>query len=484
MAPIGGKMINRVKICLVIILCFGAPLCGDEPRPNVLFIAVDDLRPAIQSFHAQKMVTPNLDRLAHSGVRFTRAYCSIATCGASRASLMTSLRPTPYRFRNYLTRVDQDTPSVVSLPALFKQHGYTTQSNGKIYHHQDDDLQAWSHVPWRPENRSIWWAKPENQPTEEGGRRRSGPAFEAAEVPEANYPDYQICSKTLTDLDQLAKQDSPFFLACGFYRPHLPFVAPQKYWDLYPEESIPLAENVYFPRNLSRVFRYTWGELRSYRGIPAKGPVSEETARKLIQGYRASVSFVDAQIGRLLDALTRLGLRENTIVVLWGDHGWQLGEHGFWCKHTNFEVATRVPLIISAPGMSRDEACNRLVETIDIYPTLCELAHISPPDHLQGKSLVPLLLEPDAVHKEVVFTRWGGGDSVRSDRYRYMEMRNDGGRGKLTGKGLFDLDTDPEENQNLANQAAYAKIQQKLQTQLDAVRSNFPLPEQDNPSAK
>ncbi|MEE2780636.1 MAG: sulfatase [Planctomycetota bacterium] len=470
-------MINPVKFLLLLSLCFASPLRGDEPRLNVLLIAVDDLRPEINSFDAQAMITPNLDRLAHRGVRFTRAYCSIATCGASRASLMTSLRPTPDRFRNFLTRVDHDAPDATSLPKLFKAHGYTTLSNGKIYHHQDDDLQGWSKPPWRPETRSISWMKKENQPTQEEGRRRNGPPIEAADVPDAAYPDYQICSKTITDLDQLATQNTPFFLACGFFRPHLPFVAPQKYWTLYPEQSVPLAANNYFPRDLSRVFRYTWGELRSYRGIPGEGPVSEEAARQLIRGYRASVSFVDAQIGRLLDTLVRLDLQENTIVVLWGDHGWQLGEHGFWCKHTNFEVATRVPLIISAPGMSQDRACQRLVETIDIYPTLCDLTHLPLPTHVQGKSLVPLLLNPDAKHKRLVFTRWGGGDSVRSDHYRYMEMRADGGRGKLTGKALFDLQADPGENQNLADHVNYATVQRNLQTQLDAIRANRNQPE-------
>jgi arylsulfatase A-like enzyme len=189
------------------------------------------------------------------------------------------------------------------------------------------------------------------------------------------------------------------------------------------------------------------------------------------------VSFVDAQIGRLLDALERLELDENTIVVLWGDHGWQLGEHGFWCKHTNFEVATRVPLIIAAPGISGDQVCNRLVETIDIYPTLCDLTKIPKPAHLQGKSLLPLLLDTDAAHKEVVFSRWGGGDSVRGDRYRYMEMRADGGRGKRLATALFDLQADPEENQNLADRPAYAEVQGKLKAQLDTVRADFPQPE-------
>ena len=452
------------------------PLGGAEPtpsRPNVLFIAVDDLRPELAAYGREKMVTPNLDRLARQGVRFERAYCNIATCGASRASLMTSLRPTPDRFRNYLARADEDAANVRTLPAIFKQSGYTTISNGKIYHHQTDDAAAWSEPAWRPEQGSISWAKPENQPTEKNGRRINGPAFEAAREPEEIYPDYQICNKTLADLRRLAKTDKPFFLACGFYRPHLPFVAPQKYWDLYPENQIPLAANGYFPRDLSRAFRYTWGELRSYRDIPKEGPVSAETARELVHGYRASVSFIDAQIGRLLDALERLGLADNTIVVLWGDHGWQLGEHGFWCKHTNFEVATRVPLIIAAPGIPGDRDCTRLVETIDIYPTLCDLTKIPKPAHLQGKSLLPLLLDTDSAHKEVVFSRWGGGDSVRSDRYRYMEMRSDGGRGELQATALFDLEADPEENQNLSEDPAAAAVRQALKARLDAVRAEF-----------
>jgi arylsulfatase A-like enzyme len=448
-----------------------AALWADE-RPNVLLIAVDDLRPEIKTYGCEKMVTPNLDRLARQGVRFERAYCNIATCGASRASLMTSLRPTPDRFRNYLARADEDAAQVRTLPALFKQNGYTTISNGKIYHHQDDDLGAWSVPPWRPAKGSIWWAKPENQPLKQDGRRVHGPAFEAADEPEANYPDYQICSKTLADLRQLAQGDKPFFLACGFYRPHLPFVAPQKYWDLYPATEVALPENRFFPHDLSREFGYNWGELRSYRGIPQQGPVAEELARELIRGYRASVSFIDAQVGRLLDELKRQGLAENTVIVLWGDHGWQLGEHGFWCKHTNFEVATRTPLLIVAPGFAGDRLSHRLVEYIDIYPTLCELAGLPKPPHLQGQSMRPLLADVQAAHKDAVFSRWGGGDSVRTDRYRYMEMRADRGRGELQATALFDLEVDPEENQNLAENRDYAEVRQELKTRLDAVRAD------------
>jgi len=440
-----------------------------EP-PNVLFIAVDDLRPEMTCYGVAGMVTPNLDRLAQRGVRFDRAYCNIAVCGASRASIMTGLRPTPTRFTSYLTRADQDAPGVPSVPLVFKQHGYHTASNGKVYHHLTDDAEAWSDPPWRPEKSSIWWALAENRQLSGQGSR--GPAYESADQPDDVYPDHQICDKTLADLRRLANKDKPFFVACGFYRPHLPFVAPQRYWELYPTEQIALPDNMYFPRDLPRAFLYTWGEMRAYNGIPKQGPVSDETARQLIRGYRACVSFIDVQIGRLLDELDRLGEADNTIIVLWGDHGWQLGEHGFWCKHTNFEVATRVPLLIVAPGVEGGRVSRRLVEYIDVYPTLCDLAGFSKPDHLQGRSLRPLLQDVDAEHKEAVFTRFGGGDAVRTDGFRYMEMRSAGGRGELQGVGLFELTKDPRENQNVAEDSAFAGSRGHLETMLHTVALN------------
>ena len=460
---------SRYRIfCFVAVPCFltlavlFTPIQGAE-RPNVLFIAVDDLRPELFCYGVEKMVTPNLDRLAERGVKFDRAYCNIAVCGASRASLLKGLRPTPTRFTTWYTWANKDAPNVPSLPLIFKQNGYYTASNGKVYHHVEDDAGAWSQPSWiaSPHEAHDW-------------RKAGYRPYENIDRPDEAYPDHKICDRTLADMRSLAKQDKPFFLACGFYRPHLPFLVPKKYWDLYPTEKIKLPENYrFFPHELPHAFDYTWGELRAYGGVPKQGPVDDETALQLIRGYHACVSFIDVQVGRLLDELEKLGLADNTIIVFWSDHGWQLGEHGFWCKHTNFEVASRVPLLIVAPGVEGGRVCSRLVEYVDLFPTLCDLAGLPKPDHLQGKSMRPLLADVNADHKDAVFTRFQGGDAVRTDNYRYMEMRTRNGLGELQGVGMFDLKKDPNENQNVAEDPAYAEIRKQLKTKLDAARADF-----------
>ena len=463
-------LVRRVPAILVLLaLHFAArpaPACSETP--NVLFIAIDDLRPQISCFGAERTATPHLDRLAARGVRFDRAYCNIAVCGASRASLMSGLRPTVRRFTAYASWVERDAPGIPTLATSFRRAGYHTVTNGKVYHNEGDDRAAWSETDWRPEQGGIWWARKPNR--EVDGGNSHGPAFEAASKPDDRYPDHTTATKTIEDLSRLAALDRPFFLACGFYKPHLPMVAPQAYWDLHPLDQIQLPDNMDFPTGLPKAFRFRSHELRNYQGIPESGPLDEDTGRSLIRAYRACVSFVDAQVGRVLDELDRLGLAERTIIVLWGDHGWQLGEHGFWGKHTNFEVATRIPLVIVAPGVAGGRATSRLVESIDLYPTLCELAGVTPPGHLQGKSLRPLLADVDAAHKDAIFTRIGGDEAVRTERYRYMEARNKAGRGALRGVGLFDLEKDPGENHNVAEDPAYAEVLPRLRDLLVAVR--------------
>jgi iduronate 2-sulfatase len=277
------------------------------------------------------------------------------------------------------------------------------------------------------------------------------------------YPDHQICDKTLADLRRLAKQDKPFFLACGFYRPHLPFVVPQKYWDLYPTDQVTLPDNMFFPHDLPAAFNYTWGEMRSYHGIPKQGPglgrhrsATDPRLLRLRQLHRRP----DRQTaGR---ARNELGVADNTIIVLWGDHGWQLGEHGFWCKHTNFEVAARTAADRGPKGSEKGGSVfsRRLVEFIDIFPDPLRSGRPAPTGTPAGKSMKPVAADADAEHKEAVFTRHGGGDAVRTDRYRYKEMRSQGGRGELLGVGLFDLEKDPQENRNVAEVPAYAETRQ------------------------
>ncbi len=375
--------------------------------PNVLFIAVDDLRPQLGCYGQSHVKSPNLDRLAAEGVLFNRAYCMVPTCGASRASLMTSIRPAPKRFVTHLAWADKEAPGLITLNAHFKQHGYFTLSNGKVFHHPEDSAEGWSEPAWRPGERNPGAPAEKAGPrkgaatkagnaaknTDEDGNTRGAP-FAAVDTPDEELGDGQVAQKTIADLRRLKDMGKPFFLAAGFFKPHLPFIAPKKYWDLYSAETIKLPDNYHRPKDSPEEAIHSFGELRAYAGIPKTGPVSDETARNLIRGYHACVSFTDAQIGKVLAELDRLDLAKNTIVVVWGDHGWNLGEHTLWCKHCCFETSMRVPLIVRAPGIKGGVKTEGLTELIDLYPSLCELAGLPVPAHVQGRSFVSLLKTP------------------------------------------------------------------------------------------
>jgi arylsulfatase A-like enzyme len=304
-----------------------------------------------------------------------------------------------------------------------------------------------------------------------------GLPWEAADVDDDDLPDGATAARAIEVLGEV--KDRPFFLAVGFLRPHLPFVAPKKYWDLYPQESIRLAANPQPPRDVPSCALYEWSELRAFGGIiPASGPLSDDVARQAIRGYRAATSYLDAQVGRVLDELDRLKLREKTVIVFWGDHGWQLGEHGIWCKHTNFEVATRAPLIVSFPGQkSAGRATNAFVEFVDIYPTLVELCGLPQPKHLDGKSFVPLFEDPSRAWKPAAFSQYSRkvpgigtamGHSVRTERYRYTEWKVP--EKGIIGHELYDHRTDPDENVNLADQPEQAATLQELSALLTSIR--------------
>ena len=420
-------------------------------QPNILFIGVDDLRPEINAYGAQHIQSPHLDRLANEGLTFTRAYCNVPVCGASRASLMTGIKPSKNRFVGFNTWAEKDAPEAISLPEHFKNNGYYTISNGKIFHHRKDMLESWSEEPWRPKSDKLsgrGYLTLENKNIIDSINDARAWPYEWADVPDEAYNDGIIAQKSIEDLKRLAEMDQPFFLAVGFMKPHLPFNAPKKYWDLYPKETIDLPDNYFIPENSPESAIHNFGELRNYFGVPKLGPISDDMAKTLIRGYYACVSYTDAQIGKLLNALDELDLRNNTVVILWGDHGWQLGEHTLWCKHSNFDVAMRVPMIISVPGYKGGLVTDALVEYIDIFPSLSELAGLDQPEQLHGRSFIPLLNNPNQIFKDVIYSRYIYGESIKTDQYLYTEWYNN--NGALYGRMLYDHYTDPAENVNIS----------------------------------
>lgn len=423
-------------------------------KSNVLFIAVDDLRPQLGCYGQDQIKSPNIDKLAARGTVFKRAYCQVAVCGASRASLLTGLRPTPKRFLTYQTYAEKDSPGAMTLPQEFKENGYHCISNGKVFHHRNDTAsRSWSEPPWKPPIGGTTTIHPESK-TMIGGTKNRGPVFEAPDVSDNAYPDGHTADKTISDLKRMKEEGKPFFLACGFLKPHLPFYAPKKYWDMYDREKIAIADNQYKPENAPSSLKGS-DEIHSYhnRNIQYN---SDEWHRNCRHGYYACVSYIDAQVGKILNTLEELGLHENTIVVLWGDHGWHLGEHNYWGKHNVMHLSTNSPLIVSMPGIKADQVCDRLVEFVDIYPTLCELAGIKTVNKkLQGISFKPLLIEPDQPWKKAAFSKYGPAESVITERYNYAEFKNG-------EKMLYDLKNDAPENINIAGKAEHQTIVNEL----------------------
>jgi len=523
---------------------FGVP----SEHPNILFIAIDDLRPELGCYGEKLVKTPNIDCLAQEGLRFTRAYCQEAICGPSRASLMTGLRPNSCGVVENVTYFRDTIPDVITLPQHFIRNGYESVYIGKVYHgNMRDEEKSWNRKPVNlksyqprplggyqlPKNRKIVEQRrkevKEQYGTGQFGALACGPAYECADVPDDAYSDGRNADIAIATLRQLKDSSSsrytkkPFFMGLGFYKPHLPFVAPKKYWDMYDPEKIKLANNPFAPKNAPSMGLHSSFELRVRHGIPKAADIPDDMARTLIHAYLACASYVDAQIGKVLAELDRLGLRENTIVMLWGDHGWHLGEHGIWGKATNYEIATRVPLIVSAPGMkARGKSSKALVELLDMYPTLCELAGLPVPRHVEGRSFAPLIDDPDRKWKKSVFSQfpcpalreWAAmplsegmrqtffgplikhvesrlkseqpgewsrnfyenhlmGYTVRTDRYRRVCWMDDRDRKRVIATELYDHRVDPDENVNIAgkleNKALVKELMKELMKELKQV---------------
>jgi len=430
--------------------------------PNILFIAVDDLRPELGAYGASHIQSPNIDKFASQSLVFDKAYCNIPVCGASRASIMSGVRPGAHRFIDYKTHLNIDYPGVVSLPKHFKNNGYHTISNGKVYHHADDDADAWEEV-WKPVSHlSPSWR---DYLTEENIVRDTtagtkGMPYEMVDVEDNAYFDGKIAEKTIADLKKLKEGGKPFFLAAGFLKPHLPFNAPQKYWDLYHPKNIKLPDNYYRPESTPSKAFHEFGELRNwYDSIPSKGLVPDKMAKKLIHGYYACVSYTDAQIGKVLNALEEIGLAENTIVVLWGDHGWNLGDHQMWCKHCNFASSLQVPLILKVPNKTNGQHTKAITEFIDIYPSLCDLAGLPIPEHTDGQSVVPLL-ESKSLTKDFAISKFFGGTTIVKDEMFYTEWMDK--QDSVIARMLFDHSSDPLELDNLAEKKEYQQQVKEL----------------------
>jgi arylsulfatase A-like enzyme len=468
---------NKMLFFIALLLSTTAIHAQNAQKPNVLFIAVDDLRPELGCYGRPEIKSPNIDQLARSGLTFNRAYCNIPVCGASRASILTGIRPNRTRFVKYDCWQDKEVPGTVSLPMHFKNNGYTTVSLGKVYHHSEDGKGSWSQEPWFPKGDWQGWQAyvlPESHAQispRANGDGINGPSFESPDAPDHIYPDGMIADEAMRKLAELNNSKQPFFLAVGFLKPHLPFNAPKKYWDLYDHDKIELPAYMKKPKDAPDECMHNFGELRNYTDVPDEGPMDEAFMRKLIHGYYACVSYTDAQIGKVLNELERLGLAENTIVILWGDHGWHLGEHGLWCKHCNFEKVLHTPLILKAPGKKPNIETDALVEYVDVYPSLCELAGLSIPFHTQGKSFVTLTENPDAKWKEEVYCRWMKGETVVTQTHSYTEWLNDK-TNEVSARMLYDLKNDREETVNISEKAENKILVQQLSEKLKKYIAN------------
>lgn len=454
----------------------------DKKKPvNVLMILVDDLKPNLGCYGDPVALSPNIDKLAESGVRFNNAYCNQAVSVASRYNLMTGLRSTTTGLYDFGREMRNVLPDAVTLSQYFMKAGYHAEAIGKVYHEGHgnvNDVASWS-IPHHKdklieyivpestggqltreeayfENTKMFF--PELPPNHELPR---GAAWESPDVLDEAYADGRIARHTINRLRELKKQpDKPFFLAVGFVRPHLPFSVPKKYWDLYDPATLPMPQYEKDPEGAPKVATKRGGEIDQFEPIPAGKYVYEDTlTRKLIHGYYASMSYMDAQVGKVMDELKRLNMLDNLVIVFWGDHGWHLGDHGYWTKHTNFEEANHIPLIMVAPGVAKpNTSTEQLAETVDIYPTLTELAGLGKPEVTQGidgLSMVPVLKNVNKKIRDHAYHAFPRGKylgrAIRTERYRLVEWKNKDDASDVKFE-LYDYKLDPLETKNIAQE--------------------------------
>lgn len=532
-------MKKLIAAALLGILSIAPIIAQEKSKPNVLFIAIDDLKPVLGCYGDKIIKTPNIDRLAKMGTVFLNNYCQQAVCGPTRASILTGMRPDVTKIRDLHTKMRDINPDIVTLPEYFISQGYTTSGIGKIFHpscvDKKFDPQSWS-IPFlvakesdyfngmpfqkhyqSPELKALTTKEEVVSAVEDGkgkkkGEKKSkkeaddeegarGPAFESLDLPDNAYDDGVSALLAEKQIIKLSKANKPFFMAVGFRKPHLPFVSPKKYWDLYKREDMPVAEFQEHAAN-SKIFSYQYpGEFTNYSGVKEFAKFDKNDANKfglaidkqkeMIHAYYAAVSYSDAQVGILLNTLEKLGTLNNTIIVLWGDHGWHLGDHDMWGKHTNYEQATKSPLIIAAPGLKAGQT-KAMTEFVDVFPTLCELSGGEVPAYLDGKSLVPVMKDNKASVKEYAMSQYPRkmdkadinkvedgkgklmGYSMRTEQYRYTvwlkNFTSDQAYSvdKVYTKELYDYVKDPLEKVNVSDDTKYAAIAADLDKKMVA----------------
>ena len=504
-----------------------------QTKPNILFIAIDDLKPILGCYGNTLVKTPNIDRLAKMGTVFMSNYCQQAVCGPTRASIMTGTRPDVTKVWDLRTQMRDMNPDILTLPQYLITQGYATSGVGKIFHpssaKEGVDPVSWSDSYLKskesdfpagmgePANGQYQLAstkalftsdamiekkskKREAEENDENPKSIKGPSTECIDVPDTAYEDGVIALLAKDQMIALSKGDKPYFMAVGFHKPHMPFVAPKKYWDLYQRDEMPIAAFQDHAKNSPLLAYHQSGELRNYIDIPENATLPGDSLRigiklekqkELVHGYYAAVSYTDAQVGILLNTLESLGTLNNTMIVLWGDHGWHLGDHDLWNKHTNFEEATRAPLIVASPGLKPGKT-NSFTEFVDVFPTICNLAGLPMPNQLDGKSLKPLMLNnkekvkdfsvsqyPRKLKKDEM-TKLGYsspkimGYTLRNANYRYTIWMNDFttkqdfNPAKVYASELYDYVKDPLEKVNVVADKKYAKISSELKAKMIA----------------
>ena len=529
------KNLNLALAGLVSVSCFAQTEKKAPEKPNILFIAIDDLKPVLRCYGDSIIKTPNIDKIAKNGTIFLQNYVQQAVSGPTRASIMTGMRPDYTGVWDLKTRMRDVNPNILSLPQYLITQGYSTQGIGKVYDQRcvdkKMDAPSWS-VPYYNyfKTQEKYYSSQTGMPAlgayqlfetkalaekyrleaiakgiaaeeiEAYISAKVKPSVECADVPDNAYNDGANVLRAKEILVKLKSENKPFFFAVGLSKPHLPFVSPKKYWDMYQRDQMPVAAFQEKSKNGPAIAYHNAGELRQYSDIPALTEFTDQKdfgltlplnkQKELIHGYYAAVSYTDAQVGILMHAMDSLGLLKNTIVILWGDHGWHLGDHNLWCKHTNFEQATHAPLIISAPWI-KPSVSKSMTEFVDIFPTLCDLAGVPVPTHLDGKSLVPVMKKPDSKVKEFSvsqYPRAGSeaetgrlgfadgkcmGYSVRTSQYRFTIWMKDNFRTNrafdqnlVVASELYDYQKDPDETINVVDQNTYAEVAKDMKAKM------------------